>query len=292
MRLFNNSKPKDKKWGEKKQVEPAPARPVQKVATTTQKQSAISKTVTNERTSPVEKKEPKAPRVIDPELEFQMMYGYADLADEVPKKNENVTADSTVPVKRIAPAGTGTGATKTFFPKTVYKKLVNKKLNIVLIESTALVSKEKEKVMQIVNRFLNSDLLCVINYGETVGLSEILEVKEPDKMNISFAETEQEKTCLYDALVEIEKLVSSKYLVTEEKERERVSINQIEIIGIGTCRDNCSTATKENALEAFFKICLKSNIATKYYCLTDEYVMNAAEIGFHSIGSISIAYQS
>lgn len=296
MKMFNNnSKPKDKKWSEKKHTTQAPA----KTAST----SKASKTATpkvvyppapaKERNSQVVKKVSDTPRVIDPDLEFQLMYGLSDVANEVTEKKETKNEVDVTSSDKTIPAGTGTGFVKSFFPKTVYKKLVNKKLNIILIENTAAVSKEKGKVLQIINRFLNCDLLCIINYTDTVYQSEILEVPEQhDQMNIDYTENNQENACLFDALVEAEKIVSSKYLVTEDKEKERVCVGEIEIIGIGTCTDNCSTSTKEAALEAFFKIVNKrSKISTKYFCITDANVMNAAEIGFHSIGSISIVYQ-
>ncbi len=305
MGIFSkDSKPKQDKWAKRNQVNQIQNRVAQRAITPSQQPTAAKNpTVVKETYHTVKKEEVKKEpqrRVTDPDLEFQMMYGLDNMPEKKSTTKPIGTAKETVPVetaKGTVPVGTTPAVTKTttvkpFFPKTVYKKLVNKKLNIVLIEGTALVSKEKEKVTQIVKRFLNADLLCIINYGDVINKSEILEVKDPEKMNIDFAETDQEKTCLYDTLIEVEKLISSKYMVTEEKEKERVCIDHIEIIGIGTCSDNSSTATKEDALEAFFKICLKNNIATKYYCLTDEYVMNAAKIGFHSIGSISIAYKS
>lgn len=295
MKMFNNnSKPKDKKWSEKKHTTQSPA----KTAST----SKASKTATpkvvyppapaKERNSQVV----KTPKVADPDLEFKMINGMLQAEDEVPEKkkaNTEVISTAVESENGTVTAGTGTGFVKSFFPKTVYKKLVNKKLNIILIENTAAVSKEKGKVLQIINRFLNCDLLCIINYADTVSQSEILEVpQQHDQMNIDYTENNQENACLFDALVEAEKIVSSKYLVTEDKEKERVCVGEIEIIGIGTCTDNCSTSTKEAALEAFFKIVNKrSKISTKYFCITDANVMNAAEIGFHSIGSISIVYQ-
>lgn len=297
MGIFSkDSKPKQDKWAKRNQITQIQNRVAQRSSITPSQQPAAPKnpTVIKETYPAVKKEEVKKEpqkKVTDPDLEFQMMYGLDNTTEKKSTTKPVGTAKGTAPVG-TTPAVAGTTSVKPFFPKTVYKKLVNKKLNIVIIEGTALVSKEKEKVTQIVKRFLNSDLLCIINYGDVISKSEILEVKDPEKMNIDFAETDQEKTCLYDTLIEVEKLVSSKYMVTEEKEKERVCIDRIEIIGIGTCSDNSSTATKDDALEAFFKICLKNNIATKYYCLTDEYVMNAAKIGFHSIGSISIAYKS
>lgn len=300
MKMFNNnSKPKDKKWNEKKHTTQAPA----KAATSNKESKTTTPKVVYPPTQEKERNDQvvKTPKVSDPDFEFKMANGLLEAEDGVPEKkkvNNEVASTTVKSVNGTVPVETDSVKTeikfvKSFFPKTVYKKLINKKLNIILIENTAAVSKEKEKVLQIINRFLNCDLLCIINYTGTVSQSKILEVPEqPEEMNIDYTESDQENACLFDALVEAEKIVSSKYLVTEEMEKERVCVGEIEIIGIGTCTDNCSTSTKEAALEAFFKIGNKrSKISTKYFCITDANVMNAAEIGFHSIGSISIAYQ-
>lgn len=219
-------------------------------------------------------------KVIDPNLEFQMLNGmeYKD-----PNTKHKITT-SDVQNKKIAPDEKQKGIVKIFPP---YKRLVNKKLTIVLMENTTKVAKQKEKVLQIANNIMKTDLICFINYCDTVEISEI----GNNNLDISYVKVLGDKACLFDALIEAEKLVSSKYLTIEEKETERVCIDSIEIIGIGTCTDNASKASKEDALSSFFEISRKQKVATKYYCLTDEYFLNAAEIGFRSIGSILRNYQ-
>lgn len=252
---------------------------------------------------------------VDPDLQFQVMYGLVNqdgtLPGTKPKENSGVPATTevqpttgttsvtnTTTVKGIVsgPAPTPVGVTGkvagTFFPKTVYKRLVNKKLTIILLENTATVAKQKDKVLQIVENFVRSDFICIINYGSEVNVSEIIDLNNKIKdLKIMHDESAAEESCLYDALVELEKVVSSKYLITEETAHERICTDSIDIIGIGTCRDNCSKVSKDEAIDKFYLMSLKSRVVTKYYCLTDEFFIGAAEIGFHSIGAISKAYQ-
>lgn len=223
-------------------------------------------------------------KVIDPDFEFQMANG---LTDAIP----STTLDTTngITPKNTHSDGTNKeGVKKIYNPIKPYKKLVNKTLIVVLIENTAQVAKEKEKVLQIVNTIVKSDLVCFMNYCDVVQESEIIDATSN---TILYSEGTGDRACLFDALIEVEKLVSRKYLITEEKEKERIVIDNIEIIGIGTCVDNASKTPKEEALNSFLRVASKEKVITKYYCLTDEYFLKAAEIGFHSIGSISRCYQ-
>lgn len=181
--------------------------------------------------------------------------------------------------------------TKTFFPKPVIKPLIKKQLTIILVENTATVSKEKETVLQIVKNFAKSDLTCIINYGKTVMQSEIFEISNLQDFIVSYNEMTGEETCLFDALIQAEKIVESKYLLIEENTKDRIQIDNIQIIGIGTCRDNASVASKEEALSSFYKTASKVKVATKYFCLSEEYFIEAAEFGFHSIGAIPKSFQ-
>ena len=111
-----------------------------------------------------------------------------------------------------------------------------------------------------------------------------------DDNSLLSEDNEQNAICLYDALKALEDLVNKEYMVIHEKEFERERINQIEIIGIGTCKDNCSVVSKEEGIESFCNVAKKLNITTKYFCITEESFVSAAEIGFHSIGAISRNY--
>lgn len=293
--------------------------------------STTTTTVTSQKPNVAEKVEKKpamATKVPDPNLEFQMMYGLADTAENLPPKVEknvgkapahipehketveevktpvHVSAPkATVPEAKptvvdgisehdtvIIPNGGFRNYKKPFFAKPV-KRLVNKHLTIILVENTETMAKEKDKVIQLVKNFATPDMVCIINYGETVSQSEIFEFSTSDNPNISCNEMTGEKSCFFDALVQLEKIVSSKYFTTEERETENVLIDSITVIGIGTGRDNCSVAPKEEALNCFQKVASKTKVINKYFCLTDEYFINAAEIGFHSIGAICRDYQ-
>ena len=312
------SKSKNKKMSEKKGGQQhEPAKPfVEEKKTTTVKPEVTTITTPekpklSEKQVQFENKPAQASKVPDPNLEFQMMYGLADVAEplspEVEKnvaktlgKTTSTVSEATVtevkpvveskPVE-IIPGGGFSSYTKKIFPKPPVKRFINKQLTIILVENTETMAREKDKVIQLVQSFAQSDLVCIINYGEKIAQSEIFEISSTEKPDISYNEMTGEKVRLFDALVKLEKLVSSKYYATEEKPTENVLIDRITVIGVGTCRDNCSIAPKETALECFQKIASKVKVVNKYFCLTDEYFINAAEVGFHSIGAICRDYQ-
>lgn len=176
-----------------------------------------------------------------------------------------------------------------FAPKTVYKRLVDKKLTIILLENTTEVAKINDMLKKIIQSSVTSGLICIISYGDCVNKSEIL--SDFNDVDFSYNEHPSNKTCLFDALVELESLVSENYMNITEKEKERIRINNIEVIGIGTCKDNCSKAEKKEGIDCFNKVVIRPQVTTKYFCITEESFMNAAEIGFHSIGAIFRNYQ-
>ncbi len=178
-----------------------------------------------------------------------------------------------------------------FYSKYIYKRLVTKKLTILLLENTLEVNTEKENLMKIIKKFSESGLLVVINYGKCVNVSETFDVSvSREDINISYIEATGNETCLYDALVELENVIKGKYMKIEETEKEKINVGTIEIIGVGTCKDNCSKVSKETGINCFYNAINKPDVVTKYYCLTSETLINAAEVGFRSIGAISRNY--
>lgn len=209
-----------------------------------------------------------ASKLVDPNLEFQLMYGLPE---------EGSTSKTVF--------------SKPAIPKPIIKRLVKEELTIILVENTVAVGEEKDTVLQIVKSFAKSDLVCIINYGETVKQSEIFESSKEKASPVLYYEMTGEKACLFDALIQLEKIVNEKYLSIEETETDRLQIDKINIIGIGTCRDNGSVTSKEEALNSFYKVASKIKVTTKYFCLSEEYFKEVAEFGFHSIGFIPRTFQ-
>ena len=175
--------------------------------------------------------------------------------------------------------------------RTIFiKRTVEKKLTIILIENTFEVVKEKENLLKIIKSIVTEGLVSVIRYGSSINRSEIFEVSNIDTFTLVSNYSSDSRYRLYDALVDLEKLVSEQYMSIEEKENERIRINKIEVIGIGTCKDKGSNATKKIAIDSFCKVLAKSEVTTKYFCLTEETFIDAAEIGFRSIGAIHRNY--
>lgn len=175
--------------------------------------------------------------------------------------------------------------------KIFYKPRVNKKLTIILVENTDEVSKEKDKVYKIIKNAAFSGMLCIINYGTNCRISEIEDVLEFDCTDFLFNEDVGTDSCLYDALVALDGLFIDKHIEKIETEKEIIEINDIEVIGIGTCIDNCSHISKEFGIDSFSKVLGYPNVTSKYFCLTEKSFLQVAEIGFHSIGSMSQKYQ-
>ena len=58
------------------------------------------------------------------------------------------------------------------------------------------------------------------------------------------------------------------------------------MIGTGTCTENASKTTEENAGYYFQQFISKFDANTKYLSITDASFINAAQLGFRSISSI------
>lgn len=176
-------------------------------------------------------------------------------------------------------------------PVYVYKKLVDKKLTIILVEDTTLIGKEHDTLIKIIKNIGSEGKVCIITYGESVKQSEVFELQPNTGIPFPVNENVGDKACLFDALIAVQKMVSDMYSKIEETDTQRIRINSIDVIGIGTCTDNGSQATKEEAFDAFYKVTTMLRVMTKYFCLTEGSFMNAAEAGFRSIGAISRNYQ-
>lgn len=167
---------------------------------------------------------------------------------------------------------------------------VDRKFTILLVENNSKVAQEKDILSKIVSSVLSSGYVCVINYGTEVRTSKIFYSASLEEIPILDEDDINDNTCLYDALEELEKIIGYAYMQKISRKDETIRINKIEVIGIGTCIDNCSKASKRSAIDCFCRILEKSNVTTKYFCLTEESFLAAAEIGFRSVGAISRKY--
>lgn len=171
-----------------------------------------------------------------------------------------------------------------------YKRIVNRKLTIVLLENTTQVQTQSEEIERMLKSLVKEDLVCIINYGDCVIQSEIFSAVKLPTTELLLNKYMGEAACLYDALIDLAKLVDKKYMVIEEDKIEKTKIDGIRILGIGTCKDTASKNEKSVAIQKFSQIARLQGVTTKYFCLTEEGFIPAAEIGFRSIGSISRVY--
>lgn len=180
--------------------------------------------------------------------------------------------------------------TKINKPMLVYRPTVNIKLIILLIENTQELIEQKERIQKIVTDFLSEGTVIILNYGKAINISELKQEEDLENNKIFTEEVNKENTLFYDSLVEIEKIVREKYLHVEETEKLKIKINEIKIIGFGTCKDTGSETTKREAIKKFYEAVKYAKIATEYYCITEDFFVEVAEIGFHSIKSISMEF--
>ena len=180
--------------------------------------------------------------------------------------------------------------TKINKPMLVYRPTVNIKLIILLIENTQELIEQKERIQKIVTDFLSEGTVIILNYGKAINISELKQEEDLENNKIFTEEVNKETTLFYDTLVEVEKIVREKYLYVEETEKLKIKINEIKIIGFGTCKDTGSKTTKREAIKKFYEAVKYAKIATEYYCITEDFFVEVAEIGFHSIKSISMEF--
>ena len=178
-------------------------------------------------------------------------------------------------------------ANETFNRKySLSNSFVKKKLNIILLENTKVMAERQAMVSKIVNSIKMSELICVIRYGSIITVSNIMDISDLTKFPLLDAEDIGEKAYFHDAILILENVVSQKYLSIEAWKDKKVMIDSIEIIAIGTCKDNGSMHLKEAAQNSFYHITSKPKITTKCFCLKEEDMLYAAEMGFRSIGAI------
>ena len=173
----------------------------------------------------------------------------------------------------------------TYYP--VKPIVVDKKLTIILIEDTATVAKESEIAFKLLQNHLNPDVVKIIYYGKEFKETEISRRFDFEKVKFECTEESGNEICLYDTLKYVGYMIDECYMKEVGTEYRKERINQITIMGIGTCKDTCSGTSKEEAIESFCKAMKKSGAMTKYFCLTEDSFLEAAEIGFRSIGSIA-----
>ena len=176
--------------------------------------------------------------------------------------------------------------------KKVFRKpTYDEKLTILMVENTLETAKEKDNVIKIVKSLVTSGYVSVVNYGGAVRKSEPEEVKKFDDSILFCNYDLSDKSSLYEAIFDAEYIVDKYRKKLIEEETKKSFIKYVEIIGIGQCIDTCSKVSKEISMSCFHRIANLSNVTTKYFCLTDATFVNAATIGFHSIGAINRSYK-
>lgn len=224
---------------------------------------------------------------------------------QVPVNQANVPVVSTVPpinggktyVVPNSAAYPNKALDKTKKEPFVYKpKIMEKKLIILLIENTAEMAKENDSIIKLSEICKDTDWLYIIHYGKDVVTKKIefnKLFKKKDDINLEdlkCSEDAAEDSCFMDAISEATKIVSDLYGKIKEVNKVTTKVTSIEIIGIGTCKDNCSKTSKDDGIKSFCKMLNDTRIKSKYFCLNESSFFDAAETGFRSIGSISRSY--
>lgn len=199
-------------------------------------------------------------------------------------------------IEKVEPS---TGAPKTSAMQSEIKReerfryrprpIVKKSLIVVLLEESVTLNEYSNFVSKIVDNAIKENFYCVIRYGAFVDA----EVKTDnslirDKLEVK-SDSDNDKVCFYDALKKANDIVGEYLNKIIDEGFNRYQIDSVEIIGIGTCTDNASTITYEVAAELFEEI-LSKKAKSKYFCVNENFMPNAAMLGFRSIGSLSKEY--
>lgn len=168
-----------------------------------------------------------------------------------------------------------------------FKKKENKKLVILFVENTQEVAKYKESILKNIKDSVSSNnLVCVIRYNSKVEHTSINEPAHIRAKDFLCPNTSENEICMYDAINKLKEVVDLALTKEIEEEEKIYTVDSIEIIGIGTCLDNCSFSKKKQAILNFYRLSGNYKVKTKYLCLSEDYFINAAEVGFHLIESI------
>lgn len=222
-----------------------------------------------------------------------------------PTNSANVPVASAVPP--INGAATNVAPTKVVYPNQapdkskkepfVYKpRIMEKKAIILLIENTAEMAKENDSIIKLSEICKDTDWLYIIHYGKEVVTQKIefdKLFKKKDDINmeaLKCSEDASEEVCFIDAISEVTNIVSDLYGKIKEINKVTTKVTSIEIIGIGTCKDNCSKTSKDDGIKSFCKMLNDTRIKSKYFCLNESSFFDAAETGFRSIGAINRSY--
>lgn len=167
-------------------------------------------------------------------------------------------------------------------------KYKDKKLTIVLLENTIQVAQEQEIIEKIVRNLLTTtDYICIIHYGSMVMEEKIREATSFDYHDLLQKDDMGTKSCFWDALVVLERLVKENHEKKKELDWNYICFHKIEIIGIGRCYDNASSVSNQVGIEKFSEVAKLPNVISKYFCFREENFIEAAKIGFRSIGAVN-----
>lgn len=170
------------------------------------------------------------------------------------------------------------------------KPLLSRNLTIFLVEETTQMNPYIrvmfEKSLSVVN---NNDFLCVIRYSENVNRTIKVKYKFNEEELEANYNIKNDKKCFYEALKYAYDIVDRCCFTVFEDSKYRYKIENTELIGIGTASDNSSKISLEEAIAEFDKI-LKKGIKTKYFCIDDIQMKDAAVLGFRNVGSINLNF--
>lgn len=172
-----------------------------------------------------------------------------------------------------------------FVPK--FKKTIHSKLTIVLLEKT---NADIDVLAEFLPKMIKNGDVVFILYGEKIDVTSVGKASEINVKNFFETGIPTTKCRLYDAINSIPSIINKYRFKFFENEKERIMYDSFEILGVGKCIENGSSATYEETMKSFLEVYKDPKVITKYFCITDEDVCNAAKIGFRSIGALSTEY--
>ncbi len=169
-----------------------------------------------------------------------------------------------------------------------YLKPIDAKLVIILLENSLDTYKYRSEIIKILESFIIDNLVCVISYSKDIKVDYYIDYKDALN-NLTFNNKDNYRN-LFGSIEKLDRVLLENNYKIIDADIVRYNIKTIDIIGFGTCSDNISIFNKVSMQRRFSNIAYKSNVRTKYFCLTEDDIINAAEIGFHSIGVMEKEY--
>lgn len=169
-----------------------------------------------------------------------------------------------------------------------FRKVEEIKMDIILIEDSLNVKGYRDTILKGIKEPQGGDILFIFSYTDKgITIKSSLEKEPKEVLNLVFKGELDEGGQLYDTLKVIAELIALYGKENLKIDFKDYKINEINILGIGSAIDKNSKDDINLALETMEVIKNIDIVTTKYICIEEANMVNAAMLGFRSIGCIN-----